>query len=113
VSGRRLLAVLGAVIAFLGMPGAARAQDQGEIFRRYADIRERLYSCQIEAAWDLLTADRQRSCRKLEGSYVLYTWPGENWTYHVHCRRKKRCPATPYGEPPADGPIPAGSRVFG
>jgi hypothetical protein len=112
VSGRRILVMIGAAIALLSVPGGARTEDQGRIYQRYADIKERLYSCQIEAAWDLLDADRQRACRKLQGWYVLYTWPGENWNYRVHCRSPNVCPATPYGEPPADKPIPPGSRTF-
>jgi hypothetical protein len=112
VSGRRLLAIIGAVIACLGLPGVARTEDQGVIYQRYADIREKLYSCEIGAAWDVLGADEQRACRKLQGWYVLYTWPGENWYYHVHCRSPQHCLATPYGEPPADKPIPDGSRTF-
>jgi hypothetical protein len=112
VSGRRLLAIIGAAFAVLVVPGVARTEDQGKIYQRYADIRQRLYACEIEVPWGTLGADEQRACRKLQGWYVLYTWPGENYAYHVHCRSATHCIATPYTEPPADKPIPAGGRVF-
>ena len=116
MSGRRLLAIIGAgvsiAMALLVVPGAARTEDQRDIYKRYADIRQRLYACEIEDAWDVLEADEQRACRKLQGWYVLYTWPTENYAYHVHCRSPSHCIPTPYTEPPADKPIPPYSRVF-
>jgi hypothetical protein len=111
VSGRRILALLGAGLALAATPAAAQTEDQGKVFQRYADIREHLYSCRIEAVSDTLTPDRASQCDRLAKRFTLYVWPSENWYYHVHCLRRKGCPTAPYGEPSTLGPMPQGSQT--
>jgi hypothetical protein len=108
------VAVLAALLGAASLPAVATSDetsDQMVVYDRYAGIRERLYSCQIEAVWGTQTRAQRRACRRLKRRYELYTWPGDSFTYHVHCLTS-RCIATPYGEPPADQPPPSGSRVF-
>lgn len=106
-----LLAVLGAGLATASV---AAAEDEGAVYQRYADIRERLLACQLESedGWDTATDAEKADCRRLHRDYVLYGWTGEGYSLHVHCRSPKRCIATPSSEPPANGPIPAGSTVY-
>lgn len=112
----RILAVTVAAIALIGATlataGQARAEDEGAVYQRYADIRERLYSCNLEEAWDTQTDGAKAGCRRVRRYYVLYGWPGEGFVLHVHCRSPRHCIATPLNEPPADGPIPAGATVY-
>jgi hypothetical protein len=111
VSGRRILAPMVAALALAASPASAQETDQMRVFQRYADIRERLLGCQLEVVWDTLTPESARRCRRLKRRYLLYASPGESWFYHVHCRTR-RCIRTPYGEPPADGPMPADAHVY-
>jgi hypothetical protein len=111
VKGRRILAVLIAAVALGAPPAMAQSQDQGVIYQRYADVRERLLSCQLEVLWDTLTPANARRCRRLKRLYLLYAWPANTSSYHVLCRTR-RCMATPYNEPPADGGLPQGSTTY-
>lgn len=114
----RILALTVSVIALaaagLATAAQARAEDEGTIYQRYADIRERLYACQLESkdGWDTQTDDRKADCRRLARYYVLYGWTGEGFSLHVHCRSPQHCIPTPSSEPPADQPMPAGSTVY-
>jgi hypothetical protein len=106
-----LLALIGAGLATASV---AAAEDEGVVYQRYADIRERLLSCQLESenGWDTATPDEKADCRLLQRDYVLYGWTGEGYSLHVHCRSPRRCIATPSSEPPANGPIPAGATIY-
>jgi hypothetical protein len=108
------LALLALAAAGLATASVAAAEDEGVVYQRYADIRERLLSCQLESAdgWDTATDASKADCRRLHRDYVLYGWTGEGYTLHVHCRSPQRCIATPSSEPPADGPIPAGATIY-
>ena len=108
------LALLALAVAGLASASVAAAEDEGVVYQRYADIRERLLSCQLESSngWDSATEAAKADCRRLQRDYVLYGWTGEGYTLHVHCRSPQRCIATPSSEPPADGPIPAGATVY-
>jgi hypothetical protein len=118
VSGRRILAAIAAALALGTAPAVAQSQDQGAqsqdqgvIYQRYANVRERLLACELEAVWDTLTPANARRCRRMKRLYLLYAWPGNASYYHVLCRTR-RCMPTPYGEPPADGALPEGSSVY-
>jgi hypothetical protein len=104
-------ALIGAALA---AASTAAAEDEGVVYQRYADIRERLLACHLESkeGWDTATDAIKADCRRIRRDYVLYAWTGEGYTLHVHCRSPKRCIATPSSEPPADGPIPAGAAVY-
>jgi hypothetical protein len=106
--------MLALVVAGLATASVAGAEDEGVVYQRYADIRERLLSCFLQGndGWDTATDDQKADCRLLRRDYVLYGWTGEGYTLHVHCRSPQRCIATPSSEPPADGPIPAGATVY-
>jgi hypothetical protein len=106
-----LLALIGAALATASV---AAAEDEGAVYQRYADIRERLLSCQLESkdGWDTATDEEKADCRRIQRDYVLYGWTGEGYTLHVHCRSPKRCIATPSSEPAANGPIPAGATIY-
>ncbi len=108
------VSVLALAAAGLATAARARAEDQGVTYQRYADIRERLYACHLEGkdGWDTQTDARKADCRRLARYYVLYGWTGEGFVLHVHCRSPQHCIPTPYGEPPADQPMPAGSTVY-
>jgi hypothetical protein len=112
MSGKGSLAALVAALALT--PAAAQAQgtDQMTIYRHYADIREQLIDCHLEAIWDTVTPENARICRRMKRRYVLFSWPTDNWYYHLHCRSPRRCIPTPYNEPPADQPMPAGSTAY-
>jgi hypothetical protein len=109
-----IVALLALAAAGLATAAVAGAEDEGVVYQRYADVRERLLSCQLESAagWDAATDSEKTDCRRLQRDYVLYGWTGEGYTLHVHCRSSRRCIATPSSEPPADGPIPAGATVY-
>jgi hypothetical protein len=102
-------AVVLAVLAGTAILPATAASD--DVYDRYAAVRERLYSCQIEAVSGTLSREKKRACRRLKRRYLLYVWPGDSWNYHVHCLTS-RCMATPWGNPPAEDPPPAGARIF-
>ena len=106
-----LLALTGAGLATASV---AAAEDEGVVYQRYADIRERLLGCQLESkdGWDTATDDEKADCRSLQRYYVLYGWTGEGFSLHVHCRTPQHCIPTPNGEPPADQPMPAGATVY-
>ena len=106
-----LLALTGAGLATASV---AAAEDEGVVYQRYADIRERLLGCQLESkdGWDTATDDEKADCRSLQRYYVLYGWTGEGYSLHVHCRSPRHCIATPSSEPSASGPIPAGATVY-
>jgi hypothetical protein len=113
--------IVALVVATLAVAGAglttatqAGAEDEGTIYQRYADIRERLLACHLESkdGWDTQTDERRADCRHLARYYVLYGWTGEGYVLHVHCRTPAHCIATPSSEPPADQPMPAGSTVY-
>jgi hypothetical protein len=108
------VAVLALAAAGLATATTAGAQDEGAIYQRYADVRERLYACHLESkdGWDTQTDERKADCRNLARYYVLYGWTGEGYVLHVHCRTPQHCLATPSSEPPADQPMPAGSTVY-
>jgi hypothetical protein len=108
------VSVLALAAAGLATAAQARAEDEGTIYQRYADIRERLYACHLEGkdGWDTQTDDRKADCRRLTRYYVLYGWTGEGFSLHVHCRTPQHCIPTPSSEPPADQPMPAGSTVY-
>ena len=112
----RILAVTLFVLALTGAGLAtaaqARAEDEGTTYQRYADIRERLYACQLETLWGTQTAPRQSDCHRLARDFVLYASPGEGYVFHVHCRSASRCIPTPSGEPAANGPYPAGANIY-
>ena len=107
----RIVALLVLALALVGASPAA-AEDEGTIYQRYSDIRSELYSCQLTAVSNNQTAEDKADCRRLQRHYVLYASPGEGYFLHVHCRSPRRCIATPVGEPPANGPIPAGATVY-
>ena len=98
-----LLALTGAALTTASV---ASAEDEGTIYQRYADIRERLYACHFEVMQGTQTHDRKVECGRLARYYVLYASPGEGYTQHVHCRSASHCIPTPSTEPPADGPYP-------
>jgi hypothetical protein len=108
------IAVLALAAAGLATAAQARAEDEGTIYQRYADVRERLYACHLESkeGWDTQTDARKADCVRLVRYYVLYGWTGEGFVLHVHCRSPQHCLATPNDEPPADQPMPAGSTVY-
>jgi hypothetical protein len=108
------LSLLALVGAGLATASVAAAEDEGVVYQRYADIRERLLACQLEGSngWDTATADEKADCRALHRYYVLYGYTGEGYLLHVHCRSAKHCIATPSSEPLASGPMPAGSTVY-
>jgi hypothetical protein len=114
----RIVALTVSVLALAaaGMVTAtqAGAADESTIYQRYADIRERLQACHLEGTngWDDQTAGRRADCVRVTRYYVLYGWTGEGFVLHVHCRSPQHCLATPYNEPPADQPMPAGSTVY-
>jgi hypothetical protein len=85
------ISVLALTAAGLATAAQARAEDEGTIYQRYADIRERLYACHLESkdGWDTQTDARKADCRS-----------------PLHCI------TTPNGEPPADQPMPAGATVY-
>jgi hypothetical protein len=109
-----LIAALALTAAGLATAATAGAQDEGAIYQRYADVRERLLACHLESkdGWDTQTDERKADCRHLVRYYVLYGWTGEGYVLHVHCRSPKHCLATPSSEPPADQPMPAGATVY-
>ena len=111
----RILALTLSVVALsaagLATATVAGAEDEGTVYPRYADIRERLYACHFEVMQGTQTTDRRVDCGRLARYYVLYSEPGEFYTLHVHCRSASHCIPTPSGEPAADGPYPAGSTI--
>jgi hypothetical protein len=104
-----LIALTGAGLA---TAATAAAEDEGTIYQRYADIRERLNACHFEVLQGTQTDARRADCGRLARYYVLYASPGENLILHVHCRSASHCIPTPSGEPPADGPYPADSTIL-
>jgi|SRR3954452_371004 len=110
----RILAVALSLTALAGATlataGTAAAEDEGTIYQRYADIRERLWACHMEVIQGTQTRDRRADCASLARYYVLYASPGEGYTLHVHCRSASHCIPTPSTEPPANGPYPEGAR---
>ena len=110
-------AALGTCALMAGSTGAVAQgpppieTEQMRIFDRYMTIIEKLYGCHLEEAWDTLDRRARRECQRLKKRYYLYSMPGESYDFHIKCRTKS-CPATPYGHPPADGPIPPKSRVY-
>ena len=99
-------------LMLVAAPSAAAQEDEGVVYQRYSEIRSALYSCQLTAVSNNQTAEDKADCRRLHRHYVLYASPGEGYFLHVHCRSPRRCIATPVGEPPANGPIPAGATVY-
>jgi hypothetical protein len=106
-----MLTLIAAGLATASQAGAA---DEGQVYQRYADIRERLGACHLEGenGWNDQTSAGKAACRRLARRYVLYSTGGEGFTLNLHCRSPLRCIGTPPGEPRADGPIPAGARVY-
>jgi hypothetical protein len=106
------LSVVALTVAGLATAAQAGAEDEGTTYQRYADIRERLYSCHMETVQGTQTSEHRADCRRLARDFVLYGYTGEGFVLHVHCRSASRCIPTPSSEPPADGPIPAGSTIY-
>jgi hypothetical protein len=108
----RLCIALAAVAAVLAVPSPAAAEeDATAVFLKYARLRDDLYLCQMARVQGTLTREERRRCKRLNRRYTLYSWIGEGYLFHVHCLTS-RCPATPEGEPPADGPYPEGAVVY-
>jgi hypothetical protein len=106
------IAVLAAALAGPSpAPGQTTEEEQTAVFLAYARLRDDLYLCQMGRVQGTLTSEEKRHCRRRARRYVLYAWVGEGYFFHVHCLTR-RCPATPEGEPPADGPYPEGATVY-
>ena len=108
------IAILALLSAGLATASVASAEDEGVVYQRYADIRERLQSCLLDSqnGWDTQTEDDKADCRRVQRYYVLYGWTGEGYVLHVHCRSASHCIPTPYNEPAADGPYPPDALIM-
>ena len=103
--------LLVALCAAGGLAASAGAADQGETYRKYALVRERLVSCSLDRTWHHLGTEERQRCTRNRELYTLWSEPGESYRYHVHCKTKK-CPAAPFGEPDPHAPIPRGAHTF-
>jgi hypothetical protein len=97
------------VLMALAVPiGVASAGDTvRERYQRYAEIREQMLACSLDATWNHMSATWKRRCVRLRRLYTLWidpTYGASN--YHLHCRTRSRCPAPPIGEPDPRDPIP-------
>ncbi len=110
--GRRTLALLCAALVVGAAPASAQNDDLDPVYQRYALIRDDLISCYAQEVFGSFTKRQQRACRRLKRRYTLFAYPGTSGEYFIHCRTSRRCPATPGGLIPANGPIPAGSTVY-
>ena len=91
---------------------ATAGTDQGETYRKYAQIRNDLYACSVDRTWRHLGDEERSNCATLRKRYILWSEPGESGSFHVYCRTSKKCPAAPIGEPNTRSPIPAGAKRF-
>jgi len=104
--------LLVALCAAGGIAASAGAADEGETYRKYAQIRNDLIACSLDRTWHHLGATKRRTCTRLRRLYVLWAEGGESGRYHVHCRSSRKCPAAPNAEPNPRSAIPAGSTIF-
>ena len=104
--------LLVALCAAGGIAASAGAADQGETYRRYAQIRNDLIACSLDRTWHHLGATKRRMCPRLRKLYILWGEGGESGRFHVHCRSSRKCPAAPDGEPNPRSPIPRDSTTF-
>jgi hypothetical protein len=86
--------------------------DQRDDYRAYAVVRQQMIACSLDRTWNHLAASGRKRCVRLRKLYILWSSPGESGGYHVHCRTRRSCPPTPFGEPDALAPIPSGAHVF-
>ena len=110
---QRILARLAVAtcLALLAAP-AVRADTSIPDYTRYALLRERLLSCQLDRTIRHLSYEDRRACRRLERRYVLFALAGAGLSQdlYIHCLTR-RCPTTPDGNPRADRPLPRGATV--
>jgi hypothetical protein len=114
--GKHTIVLVGAVLASLVVfpssgAGQSSEERQREVINKYGKIRDSLYVCHVSRLQHSLSSGDRRSCRRRNRRYTLFSFPGEGYSFHVHCRTS-RCIETPSGSPPADGPIPEGSEVY-
>src|SRR4051812_7099483 len=104
--------LLVALCAAGSLAAAAGADQTGETYRKYAQIRTELVACSLDRTWHHLGTRERKDCTHNRKLYTLWSEPGESYRYHVHCKTKK-CPAAPIGEPNPRAPIPSGAHTFG
>lgn len=108
-----LFAVASVVIVTLGATAASGGDSEGERYRAYSLLRERLKTCSLDRGWRHLGTTARRRCAKLRRQYVLYAVSGESSEFFVFCKRAaRRCPPAPIGARDPRAPIPQGSTIF-
>ncbi len=105
-----------AVPALAALPASAQTGNPGmdyqfKIWDKYANLRRQLTSCHVAKANGTLDKEGLEVCRKLVRRYTIFSFPGEAEPLFIHCNTSK-CLPTPDGAPPANGPYPAGARLW-
>jgi hypothetical protein len=107
---RIAIALTGMALAFV--PASSAAGDYYSDLESYSQIRDQLYSCNLDINWGQLSSERRAECDTLFGKYVLFAYPWTAAGYYIHCRSASDCLPTPDGFPDAAGPIPSGADVY-